>query len=81
MDLSNVKGLLQSRTVWANIVGFLALILGVLGYDEAKAVFADPAFVDQILALVTAAAFILSTVFRVFAKTKVVAAPVVKKAE
>lgn len=81
MDISNVKGLLQSRTVWANAIGFLALVFGVLGWNEAKAAITEPAFVDAILQAVSGIAFIAGIVFRVLAKDKVSVAPLVKKDE
>jgi len=67
--MTDTKAILASRTVWANLVGLVALLLGVLGFD-ASALDADP-FVETVVQLVAAASFIASTVFRILATKRV----------
>jgi hypothetical protein len=67
----DTKSILFSRTVWANLVGFAALALGLLGFDSAG--LDEAALVDSILKLVTAASFVLSTFFRIVATRQLLA--------
>ncbi len=67
--MTDFKSIIESRTVWANIVGILALgaaLIGVdIGEDEANSV------IDACLKAVTAASFVASTVFRVIATRRI----------
>ena len=59
------KTILLSRTVWANLVGLLALALGLLGFDTRS--LDEAAVVESILQVVAAASFVASTFFRIVA--------------
>jgi hypothetical protein len=63
------KNFIESRTVWANLVGLAALILSSLGFslggiDEDKTV-------DVILQIVMGLSFLGSTLFRVLATRRI----------
>jgi hypothetical protein len=67
--MSEWKTFLESRTVWANLIGLTALILSSLGFaalgvDEER-------IIDVILQVVTGLSFLASTVFRVLATRKI----------
>jgi lysozyme family protein len=62
-DMIDTKTLFASRTVWANLIGLAALILGM---DTG-------AFQEALVQFIAAASFIASTVFRILA-TKQLAA-------
>ena len=61
----DIKSIFLSRTVWANLVGLVALALGFLGFDTRE--LDEAAVVESILQIVAAGGFVLSTVFRVVA--------------
>lgn len=61
----DIKSIFLSRTVWANLVGLVALALGFLGFDTRG--LDEAAVVESILQIVAAGSFVLSTVFRVVA--------------
>ena len=61
----DAKSILASRTVWANLVGLVALALGLLGFDTRE--LDQAALVESILQIVAAASFVFSTVFRILA--------------
>jgi hypothetical protein len=61
----DIKSIFLSRTVWANLVGLVALALGFLGFDTRG--FDEAAVVESILQIVAAGSFVLSTVFRILA--------------
>jgi hypothetical protein len=63
------KSLLASRTVWANVVGLLAVAAQVAGVD----IGAEEAdrLVEAVLQIVAAASFLASTVFRVVATARI----------
>jgi hypothetical protein len=69
MDMQDFKGFFQSRTVWANIVGILALIAAARGIDlggeEANRL------TEARLQIVSAGGFVASTVFRVLATRRI----------
>lgn len=68
--IETAKGLLQSKTFWANVVGLVAFLAQLMGFGEIVA--ADQAkLVDTLLQVATGLAFILSTIFRVTATQKV----------
>ncbi len=58
------KNFLASRTVWANAVGLLALILSAIGVD---ADIDRERVVDSLLQVVAGLSFLASTAFRVAA--------------
>lgn len=61
----DTKTLLQSRTVWANVVGFASLGLSLMGFQTTGL---DVGLVtDRLLEFVAAGSFVASTFFRVFA--------------
>jgi hypothetical protein len=67
--MSEWKTFLESRTVWANLIGLTALILSSLGFasvgmDQEK-------IIDVILQMISGASFLASTVFRVLATRKI----------
>ena len=59
------KSILASRTVWANLVGLVALALGLLGFETRE--LDQAALVESILPIVAAASFVFSTLFRILA--------------
>lgn len=65
-SLDQAKSILQSRTIWANAIGFLSLSLSLFGYGTLDV----PGLTDAILQAIAAASFIASTFFRVTAKAK-----------
>jgi len=67
----DTKPILLSRTVWANLVGLMALALGLFGFDTAS--LDEAALVDSILQLVAAGSFVLSTFFRIVATRQLLA--------
>ncbi|HZH12451.1 MAG TPA: glycosyl hydrolase 108 family protein [Microvirga sp.] len=64
-DMMDTKTIFASRTVWANLIGLAALILGMFGFDTSTL---DPgAFQEALAQFIAAASFIASTVFRILA--------------
>jgi hypothetical protein len=67
--MTDAKTFLQSRTVWANIVGLVALAAAArgveFGQEEANRL------AEACLQIVTAASFVASTVFRVVATRRI----------
>jgi hypothetical protein len=59
------KSILASRTVWANLIGLTAILVGLFGYDTAT--LDANAVADAIVQIVVSASFIASTVFRIAA--------------
>ncbi len=63
------KSYLSSRTIWANLIGFGALALDILGFNgfssEEKS-----QLVDQVLKLVEAGGFIAGVIFRALARNR-----------
>jgi lysozyme family protein len=70
-DMIDTKTLFASRTVWANLIGLAALILGMFGFDTSG--LDTGAFQEALVQFIAAASFIASTVFRILA-TKQLAA-------
>lgn len=63
------KSFLTSKTVWANIIGFGALVLSIFGFNTSAI---DPnAFAEHILQAIAAGSFVISTLFRVIATKKI----------
>ena len=67
MDLT--KGLFSSRTIWANAIGILALILSWFGFDTSSV--DKSVLTDTLLQIVAGASFVASTVFRVIATRRI----------
>ncbi|MGL4635976.1 MAG: hypothetical protein ACRCWF_08350 [Beijerinckiaceae bacterium] len=65
-----LKSILESRTVWANLVGLVALLLSVMGFSTS--VFDSGQVVDAILNVIAGGSFLASTVFRVIATHKII---------
>jgi hypothetical protein len=63
--MSDVKSLVQSRTVWSNLIGFIALVLAGTGFPGVEAD-AEPV-TDAIMQIIAGASFLASTFFRVAA--------------
>ena len=61
----DTKSILASRTVWANLVGLVALALGLFGFDTRE--LDEAALVESILRIVAAASFVFSRLFRILA--------------
>lgn len=66
MDLT--KTIFSSRTVWANGIGLLAVLLSWFGFDTAG--LDRTAVTDNLFQAVAAVSFVASTVFRVIASKK-----------
>lgn len=67
--MTDIKTILASRTVWANLIGLLALLIGGLGFDTSS-LDAD-ATAQAIVQIVAGASFIASTVFRILATKRI----------
>ena len=67
----DTKSIFSSRTVWANLVGLLALALGLLGFETGD--LDQAGLVDAILQIVAAASFVTSTFFRSVATRQLLA--------
>ncbi|RDI58736.1 hypothetical protein [Microvirga subterranea] len=65
----DTKTILASRTVWANLVGLAALVLGLIGFDTSD--LRTEAFAEAAAQLVGAASFVASTVFRILATRQI----------
>lgn len=65
----DTKSILASRTVWANLIGLAALVLGLLGFDAST--LNTGAFVDAVVQLIAAASFVASTIFRILATKQI----------
>lgn len=65
-SMTGTKTLLESRTVWANIVGLMALLLGSFGFDLAG--IDQSKLTDAICQVVAGASFIASSIFRLLAR-------------
>lgn len=65
----DTKTILASRTVWANLVGLAALVLGLIGFDAAD--LRTEAFAEAAAQLVAAASFVASTIFRILATRQI----------
>ena len=65
----DTKTILASRTVWANLIGLLALVLALLGFDTSS--LSTGAFEEAAVQLIAAASFIASTVFRIVATKQI----------
>lgn len=66
--MNDTKSILSSRTLWANAVGLLALVLGVFGFDVSA--LDQRALGEAAFQLVAAASFIASSLFRLVASAR-----------
>jgi hypothetical protein len=66
--MPDTKSILESRTIWSNLIGLLALLLALLG--RSIGIEEQSQIVDAILQIVAGASFIVSTLFRVLAEHK-----------
>ena len=63
------KAYLRSRTIWANLIGFAAFLLGMLGFSGISG--EDQGhLVDSILQIIEAGGFIASIIFRAIARQR-----------
>lgn len=69
ISMIDTKTILASRTIWANLIGMAALILGLFGFDAS--VLNSGGFQEALVQFVAAASFIASTVFRVLATKQI----------
>ena len=74
--MDGIKGFLQSKTVWAALVGFASTVLQKYGYTLGDV--DQAALVDQILSGVQLISYLLAIFFRIKATKVVTAAPVTK---
>ncbi|HZH53284.1 MAG TPA: hypothetical protein VEZ16_15565 [Microvirga sp.] len=65
----DTKTILASRTVWANLIGLAALVLGLFGFDASE--LTSETFAEAVVQLVAAASFVASTVFRILATKQI----------
>jgi hypothetical protein len=65
----DTKTILASRTIWANLIGLVALILGLFGFDGSAR--ATGAFEEAVVQIVAAGSFIASTIFRILATKQI----------
>ena len=65
----DTKTILASRTVWANLIGLAALVLGLFGFDASA--LNSPGFAEAAAQLIAAASFVASTVFRILATRQI----------
>jgi uncharacterized membrane protein len=65
----DTKTILASRTVWANLVGLAALVLGLFGFDTSA--MAAGAVEEALVQLIAAGSFIASTIFRILATKQI----------
>ncbi len=63
------KTILASRTVWANLIGLAALVLGLFGFDASA--LSTGAVEEALVQFVAAGSFIASTVFRILATKQI----------
>ena len=63
MDIT--KTIFASRTIWANVIGMIALAFSWLGFDTSSV--DKSAVTDNLLLVITGGSFVASTVFRVLA--------------
>ncbi|SCX96567.1 glycoside hydrolase family 108 protein [Microvirga guangxiensis] len=68
-NMIDTKAILASRTIWANLIGLVAVILGLFGF-EASALSAG-AFQEALVQFIAAGSFIASTVFRILATKQI----------
>jgi lysozyme family protein len=68
LPMDQTQSIFQSRTIWANAIGFIAFILSLTG----NGVSLDTGqLTDSVMQLITAGSFLASTVFRILSTNKV----------
>lgn len=67
--MMDTKTILASRTVWANLIGLVALVLGLFGFDASD--LNNGAVAEAVAQIIAAASFIASTVFRILATKQI----------
>jgi hypothetical protein len=65
----DTKTILASRTVWSNLIGLAALVLGLFGFDSSA--LATGAIEEALLQIIAAGSFIASTLFRIVATKQI----------
>jgi hypothetical protein len=65
----DTKTILASRTVWSNLIGLAALVLGLFGFDSSA--LATGAVEEALLQIIAAGSFIASTLFRIVATKQI----------
>jgi lysozyme family protein len=68
-DMSLTKSILESRTVWANLIGMASLALSIFGFPTGD--LDINLITDRVLEAVAAVSFLASTVFRVVATKRI----------
>lgn len=66
--MNDIKTMAQSRTVWAAIIGFLAVIADVLGFNFGAE---QGEIIDAVMKLVEAVSFLAALVFRIRATARI----------
>jgi hypothetical protein len=65
----DTKTILASRTIWSNLIGLAALVLGLFGFDSSA--LATGAVEEALLQIIAAGSFIASTLFRIVATKQI----------
>ena len=65
----DTKTILASRTVWSNLIGLAALVLGLFGFDGSA--LATGAVEEALLQIIAAGSFIASTLIRIVATKQI----------
>jgi hypothetical protein len=65
----DTKTILASRTIWSNLIGLAALVLGLFGFDGSA--LATGAVEEALLQIIAAGSFIASTLFRIVATKQI----------
>ena len=65
----DTKTIFASRTVWANLIGLAALVLGLFGFDGSA--LTTGAVEEALVQVLAAGSFIASTVFRILATKQI----------
>lgn len=66
--MNEIKTMLQSRTVWAAIIGFFAVIADALGVNVGAE---QGEIIDAVMKLVEAVSFMAAMVFRIRATARI----------
>ncbi|MBB3018572.1 hypothetical protein FHR70_001626 [Microvirga lupini] len=65
----DTKTILASRTIWSNLIGLAALVLGLFGFDGSA--LTTGAVEEALVQIIAAGSFIASTVFRILATKQI----------
>ncbi|MEI8144241.1 MAG: hypothetical protein WCH83_02140 [Alphaproteobacteria bacterium] len=66
--MSEVKPMLESRTIWSNLVGFVCLAASIFGVETG--LIDQGALAEALFQVATGLSFVASTMFRVMAQHK-----------